>query len=373
MRRSKSVAIGTAFLAAVAMALAGSSDAQPSAVTEESFLRAALIVTTFTKLEDACHKSHGFSPQQSTHIATWRVANRVDEIRARLPELTQHPSQKQQVDKNAADLLATISAHNRDPCSAATAFVRLPDAQFAQRAPQVRTDLTASEAQPAVVDGLASSGTDPSMTAELQAQIDSVGFHSRTIMGVDGFLTVDIYPVVLFHSGVALTEVAGLRFPGGIEAHQRAKPQSWRRWRRANGRLELESSKGWEPMRFQTTYARFTDGMRLNGLFRSLSGVGTVAIGGADSVAAYNQYQFTMDRHVMRGGAAGGYSETAGGSVATRSVGPSRRGTYRIDGLTLHITYDDGSHEQRILTTDPQNPNKAIWLDGVGYVQRKKW
>lgn len=91
-------------------------------------------------------------------------------------------------------------------------------------------------------------------------------------------------------------------------------------------------------------------------------------MGGADWVTAWREYRFTRDGRVLRGSGAGARSEIGDGSVVASTVAPSRRGRYHIDGLTLHLTYDDGSTEQRILITDPRKPT-AIWLDGVGFVQ----
>lgn len=70
----------------------------------------------------------------------------------------------------------------------------------------------------------------------------------------------------------------------------------------------------------------------------------------------------------MRGKGAGGRA----GAVVTSSVAPNQRGRYRVEGLTLYITYDDGSSERRILITDPKNPKSAIWLNGVGYSRRQR-
>lgn len=39
-------------------------------------------------------------------------------------------------------------------------------------------------------------------------------------------------------------------------------------------------------------------------------------------------------------------------------------------GITLVITYHDGSTESRIIVTDPKDAKGAIWLDGVGYSRR---
>ncbi|MGH1394260.1 MAG: hypothetical protein ACRAVC_09505, partial [Trichormus sp.] len=108
----------------------------------------------------------------------------------------------------------------------------------------------------------------------------------------------------------------------------------------------------------------------LTGLFRLLSGTGTIAVGGSQSVTAWRDYRFSPDGRVVRGQGAGGRAESGNSSVVTSNVAPNQRGRYRIQGLVLHITYDDGSEERRILITNPQDPKSAIWLDGIGYARR---
>lgn len=191
-------------------------------------------------------------------------------------------------------------------------------------------------------------------------------------MGIGGFIMLDIYPIVFFRNGDLLNDIEGLNFAGGIAAHRRVKPEEWTRWRRSFGKLEIHGEKGWETLEFQTTYPKLPNDFRLNGLFRSLSGGGTIAVGGNQSIAAWNDYRFSPDGRVVRGGGAGGRSEAGDISVATSSVAPNQRGKYRIDGLTLQIKYDDGSSESRILVTDPKDPKSVIWLDGVSYVRRNK-
>jgi hypothetical protein len=93
---------------------------------------------------------------------------------------------------------------------------------------------------------------------------------------------------------------------------------------------------------------------------------GFVAIGGSASVAVWSTYNFSSEGRVMRGRGAG--SSNAG--VVTSSVAPSQRGRYQIDGLTLRMTYDDGSTEERLIIANPKDPKTAIWLDGSGYSKR---
>lgn len=246
------------------------------------------------------------------------------------------------------------------------------------RGPPVRRDDASSAGMlrrtiVVAVCGLAMAGT-ASAGASADAvlgQIDSFGFHSRLAMGVGGFLTTNIHPVVLFRDGRALLKVDGLAFPAGLDAHRRARPADWTRWRRADGALEIQGSKGWTKLAFQTTYPKLPAGFRLEGRFRRLGGTGTVAVGGGDSVAAWSEYQFSGAGRVTHSRGAGARAEAGGGSVAAKSSAPLRSGTYRVDGLALRIRWSDGGSDSHILVTDPRDPNSAIWLDGHGYARRK--
>jgi hypothetical protein len=186
-------------------------------------------------------------------------------------------------------------------------------------------------------------------------------------MGVGGFLTQDIYPMVLFRNGEALKDVKGLTYSEGLNAHRSANPDQWTKWRRSGGRVELQTSEGWKPLPFGQTYQSLPSQFRLNGTYRSLSGTGNVAIGGNSSVAAWRTYTFSSDGRVVRDGGAGASS---GGTVSS-STAPNQRGRYEVDGLILRIQYEDGTTEERILITNPKDPKSAIWLDGTGYSRRR--
>lgn len=209
--------------------------------------------------------------------------------------------------------------------------------------------------------------------ASVAAGIDSFGFDSRMRMGVGGAIYPVPVPVVLFRNGDALTDIAGLSFRGGIQAHKQAHPKAWTRWQRSGGQLQLLDSKNaWRKLPYQATYAKLPGDFRLDGAYGSLSGTGTVAVGGTDSVIAWREYAFSRDGRVVRGGGAGAYAAIAGGSTAVSSIAPDRRGRYRIDGITLQIRYDNGATESRIIVTDPNDPKGAIWLDGTGYTRKSK-
>lgn len=374
------LAVSALLAASSARAASTQAPAVAPAVNNDAFLRAAVIVATFDQLATACDRRGGLSATDARSLAAWQATNGLPTLRTSIQALSE--AQRTKVERSATQVVsAALSSRGVGACAALVSLTKLPDAQIATHSPHLLTpaDRSGAAADPPAVaapatapttatgaPGPTSSATSSSVT--LLAQIDSFGFDTRLMMGVGGFLTTNVFPVVLFKNGDVLRDVEGLAFAGGLAAHRRAKPNDWTRWRRNRDRLEIENRKGWEALPFQTTYTAMPPDFRLDGRFRSVSGTGTVAIGGTDAVTAWRAYTFTRDGRILRGSGAGAQSANGDGSVVATSVAPNQRGRYRIDGLTLHITYDDGSVEQRVLITDPKKPT-AIWIDGVGYVQ----
>lgn len=349
--------------------------ARPDEAAPDALLQAAVVLRTFDHFSAACEQGGGFSDGQAKQIDAWRSAQGVEQVRARLPAVARDPARQRLVEQSTTSIVKQLAAGGLEGCAAAVALTRTRQAQFSTVAPQFfaaaptpsesrRSEKPRVTAAPAVGPSRAN--------AELLARIDSFGFDTRLVMGVGGFLTTDVYPIVLLRDGQALTRVEGLVLPGSLAEHQRTHAKAWTHWRREGDELQIAGEKGWKKLPFQTTYRRLPDGFRLNGVFRRLGGAGTVAVGGADSVVAWSEYRFSDDGRVVRDSGAGGQAETGGTSVATRSAAPNRRGTYRVEGLMLHIIYDDGSMEDSVLIADPNDPKSTIWLDGEGYAQRRK-
>ncbi|MBD2436993.1 hypothetical protein [Nostoc sp. FACHB-110] len=351
--------------------------AQNTDISNQAFLRAALTVMTFDYFATKCKQAQGFSPSQTTKVEGWEKTNGVAQIRLRLREFDRYPTQKQQLDQALLLITQQITKQrpNLDNCAAAVTMSQLPDAQFAQISPEIITAVNnppKTPKQPGQSPSQKPANVASGTNAATLAQIDSFGFDYRSSIGIGGFVGLDVYPVVLFRNGDALTDVEGLSFPGGLVAHKQANPKDWTRWRKQGGKLQIAQKDGWEPLGFQTTYPKLPNNFKLNGLFRSLSGTGNVALGGSDAIAVWKDYRFWPDGRVVRGQGAGGRVEGGDSSVVTSSVAPNQRGNYRVEGLTLYINYDDGSSERRILITDPKDPKSAIWLDGVSYVRRNQ-
>jgi hypothetical protein len=345
---------------------------------DEGFVRAATVVMTYDYLAGGCAERGGLSSDARKLVAEWEARNQVALVRQRLVELENDRVASGKIAQLRSGIRTAMqSVYPQQSCPGAAALVKLPASQIATENAAVLAALApaanTSGAKPAeAAPSPRATKSANSAASQLAPLIDSFAFDTRTTMGVGGFLTTTVYPVVLFRDGRALKDIKALASPGGIVAHQRTNAKSWTRWRRSNSRIQLQDSEdGWRSLAFSATYGALPNDFRLDGSFSSLSGVGTLGVGGTDSVVAWRSYAFSKNGLVVRGGGAGAYAAVSGGSTAVSSIAPSQRGRYRIDGLTLFITYDDGSSESRLIVTDPKDPTGAIWLDGTGYAQRR--
>ena len=339
----------------------------------QTLLKAAVTLRTFDHFAAACTRGPGFDASASRVIAAWTASQRVAQVRARVDEAERDPRQQQVIASAVASIAERLRGQSVGDCAVAISVTKTSEAQFATSAPELAGAPAAGETAAPVAPVAPSAAAAPSLsivTPALLASIDSIGFDTRAGFGVGGFITTEIVPVVLFRNGDALTDVRGLTAPGGLAAHKAAQPAAWTRWQRAGGELQVARAKGFAKLPFQVTSATLPAGFRLRGMYRRLGGAGTLGVGGTSSVAAWDQFRFTADGAIERGGGAGARSEAGGTSTVTRGTSAGQRGTYRIDGLVLHITWDDGTTAQHILITDPDDPKGAIWIDGNSYVRR---
>ncbi len=331
---------------------------------DRAFLEAALVIRSFDQLSDQCKAGKGFTKKQSDAIAAWEAKQNVNALRTQLRSLSS--TMQQQIEQGSANVTAELLKRFKTatPCEIAATIITTPKAKFTV------SNSSKPESLPNRNPSQTGTTSSPSTTVRSSvrvSEIDSFGFDTRVSVGVGGFIGQDIYPVVLFLNGDALKEVKALAAANGLAEHRSSNPKAWTKWQRKNGKIELLTAKGWKALPFSATYQALPAQFRLDGTYRSLSGAGNVAIGGSASVAVWSTYTFSSEGRVMRGRGAG--SSNAG--VVTSSVAPSQRGRYQIDGLTLRMTYDDGSTEERLIIADPKDPKTAIWLDGSGYSKRR--
>jgi hypothetical protein len=355
--------------------------AQAMGEADMTLARTALGITTYDELATRCTQGKGFAPAERKQVDEWQSANSVPLLREHVRSGALKPEMRKHVNDAAATVIKQVT-QNLSPCAAAVTLTRTPDAQFAKNASTLIASLKSgvSEIAQNTVSTPASEPRPPSMASpspsgnasDLAAQIEGFGFDMCTGFGYGGMVTFNACPVVLFRNGDALEEIKGLSYPQGLAAHKAAKAKDWTRWKRSGDKVLLQKKDGWKPLTYTAVYPTLPKDFRLDGLFRALGGSGNLAMGGGQAVAAWTDYRFSADGRVERGGGAGASSQGPGGSVVTSSKRVGKSGRYRIDGLTLIITYDDGSSERRILIADPKDNGKGtIWLDGNGYVRKK--
>jgi hypothetical protein len=207
------------------------------------------------------------------------------------------------------------------------------------------------------------------------AQIQTVGFYSKTGIGYGGMVTFNPTPVVLFKNGEALKDIEALAGSGDIARHRRSNPGDWTRWQRTGGTIQLLKDGVWEKLPWTKTMDKLPAGFKLRGKYQKLGGGGNTAMGGMTAIAVWSDLTFDTAGNFTSGGGAGASSgmELDGGDTTVRTVtssqAASNNGRYEIDGYTLTLRYGSGKVERRMIVTDTESL-KVIWLDGDGYTQR---
>lgn len=350
-------------LAVVLLALGvPGSPAAASTLRDRAFAADVVALLSVDAVDRRCVAAGGADAGTQTAREAWSARPATRQSRAAVAALGEDPAEaarlaqaRQAVDEGLGAVAGAQS------CAALGRLLAHPATRF----PSVATQALPADAAPTIVPrdaaptgATARSVADPDSTD--RGAIDRFGFHSRTRMGVGGFLTVDVFPVVLFCDGRALLEITALA-PGAA-----SDPGDWTCWRELSGRVQLRVDAGWKDLHFQRTDPRLPASYVLEGRFRALAGTGNVALGGSDSVAAWREFTFTREGRVTRQGGAGAHVAAGGTTTATAARSGARSGRWRIDGLDLQLAWDDGGAETLLLVTDPDDPRAAIGLDGEG-------
>lgn len=324
-----------------------------------------------------CRSAGGLAGPLGAAYRKWEIANRAALIREAITVLRQEPAAARDLDAALASSTRTLDGLDASACEILNRAMAQPDAHLGARDAAMldqvarelalRQNATApSPAAPPAAKVAPARAAQDSGAAKLAQDIEAIGFDWRTGFGFGGMVTIDTFPVLLLRNGDALMDVGGLAAQGGLAGHRRAHPEDWTKWRRQGGKLQKLDAGKWKDLGYQVTYDRLPAGFALAGHYLRLTGGGNLAVGGTDAVAAFSTYDFFRDGGVIRGGGTAASSQFGDSSTVSRSVRADQRGRYQIDGIVLEIAYDDGSREDRILISDPRDPD-VIWLDGRGY------
>jgi hypothetical protein len=329
-------------------------------------------VALFERVKNECAATVGMTPTLQTATSTWESANYIDRVRPELSRLAREPATRSTMQSVDSTIDAIMASAKGQSCSGLQRLVSDPSSSIAARAARLAAAAPGAPAPPAP-PAAANSAAPPGgplggskrtgVIERIAEQIEGFAFDTRAGIGVGGMVSIVVYPVVLFKDGQVLTNVEGLGYAGGPDAHRRDNPQDWSQWRRANDKIQTMKKGAWADLPFNAVYSRVPEGFSLSGRYQRTGGAGNVAMGGTDAVTTWETYDFFPGGRVIKGGGAGVQASGGDFSTVAGSTSADRRGRYSIDGLTLQLTYDDGSSESAVFVTDPQNP-KVIWLNG---------
>jgi hypothetical protein len=219
--------------------------------------------------------------------------------------------------------------------------------------------------------GRASSAETQAPTDQLAralAQIETVGFTTRTEMGVGGMFLYLPKPVALFRSGDALLEMGKLNRVTSVVADRAAHPTEWGRWRRTAVSIELMERDKWKKLDYSKTAPRLSAGFVLSGNFERLTGGGDTAVGGKTMMVGQSRYTFRPDGTFSRDRSGSINTEAVGWQTFASSSSPVQQGRYQVDGYLLRLEPAGGQPETHVIATYPTDPS-IIWIDGLNYTR----
>lgn len=204
------------------------------------------------------------------------------------------------------------------------------------------------------------------------AEVDGIYMTQQLRAGVGGYLYYELEPVLVLKNGLLYNDPKYAPAFFNAELSQQREPHKWGRVTPTGDKkarvvwLERDAGDG------DTDYSMYMKatpgppGLKLNGSYSYITGAGNLSVGGQTNVVATNSYTFTPDGRFSRNAAAG--ASTPG--VATSSHGPLGSGTYKIDGWTIFLNYDDG-RQDALLFGAIDNTFSHVFLGTTMYLKKK--
>lgn len=197
----------------------------------------------------------------------------------------------------------------------------------------------------------------PALAPAEGARIEAVVLRQGYGTGLNGTITVQWRPAVLFADGTWTSDAAHALG---------AAPRIDGRWQRHGGGWRLSTARDGKTVDVPAAMAArpAAAGASLEGEYRSLGGVGS-ALMNVPVVAAAKTLRFWRDGRVQREQAAG--SATAVAATSSRS---SSEGRYRLDGWTISLTGSDGHAQTQLFYRFPDGDD-AIGVGGATLSRRR--
>jgi hypothetical protein len=181
-------------------------------------------------------------------------------------------------------------------------------------------------------------------------------------------LGVEIYyrPHLMFKDGSVYKNLDTSPEKLDVAKSKQAEPAKWGTWKKQGNEITVAWNGGdtdtWkEKTWFKTVPAG--KGEQISGTYRSLSGLSNVQLGGDFTAISAKSLSFSGDKFT--------YESTSGGgnSGVTAYNSQTKAGTYKLDGHTIEMRFNNGIVEKKFFYFYPDSKT-VFGVGGNYYVQR---
>jgi hypothetical protein len=197
-----------------------------------------------------------------------------------------------------------------------------------------------------------SASTPTGSSADVEAGADKIVLHLEYGTGVGGALIVEYRPYLMFSDGAVYKNLATSVDNLVPALSQASEPDEWGTWKKTGSTFELSWHDGetetWAEDEWFDTRPAATN-LQLEGSFHSISGGGNTALGGDVTTFSMKNISFDGDRFT--------FEATSGGSTSnvTAYSSKDKAGTYRLDGNTVELRFNNGELERKFFYFYPDS------------------
>ncbi len=181
---------------------------------------------------------------------------------------------------------------------------------------------------------------------------------------------VEIYyrPYLLFKDGTLYKNMDTSPESLNVEQSKKEEPKNWGSWKKQGNAIVVQwpdETETWKEKTWFTTLAA-SEGEQIAGTYRSLSGISNVQLGGTSTVISTATLSFSGDKFTY---------ETFGGSTDSQTTAygsKTKAGTYKLNGYTIELQFNNGTTEKKFFYFYPGEGPKTVFGVGSNYYILKR-
>ena len=206
------------------------------------------------------------------------------------------------------------------------------------------------------------------------SQIEGVFERGSMETGVGGGMYMTYEPIIALKDGTFYEafDVPPADFDAATA--RRLRPHAWGKWRKQGGKYQELNRKGvWVDEEWLGPTVGAGQNAKMTGTYSYLGGGGNTAFGGGTQFAVSRALTFFPDGH-LKGGSSVSVSSAEPLSDTSSVVGSAKdySGTYKFDGYTLELRYNDGRIERKSFAYMDWKKKESFYLNGVAYLKQGK-